>query len=95
MNITLDLKILKYLDDGLPSSVNGTYKNEIKVFKGVSGVNDIVDKIIEYFSEITVANDINFDGDSLSVTDETTCRAGIETQIQRTALWTQDGEKRV
>lgn len=79
MNITLDLKILKYLDDGLPSSVNGTYKNEIKVFKGVSGVNDIVDKIIEYFSEITVANDINFDGDSLSVTDETTADNNLDT----------------
>ena len=28
-----------------------------------------------------------------SVTDETICRAGIETQIQRTDLWTQDGER--
>lgn len=72
MTITLDLKILKYLDDGLPSTKDQIYKHNIKVYKEVSGVTDIVSKIKSYFSEIEVAKDISFNGDSLSVTESTT-----------------------
>lgn len=78
MNITLDLKILKYLDDGLPSRQDSIYKHEIKVYKEVSGVNDIIDKITDYFSEITVAKDISFDGDGLSITEETTADNNLD-----------------
>lgn len=79
MNITLDLKILKYLDDGLPSTKEQVYKNEIKVYKNISGVSDILDKIIEYFSEIEVDKDISFDGDGLSVTESTTADNVLDT----------------
>ena len=78
MTITLDLKILKYLDDGLPSTKDQVYKNEIKVYKNVSGVTDILSNIIDYFGEITVEKDISFDGDGLSITEETTADNNLD-----------------
>ena len=80
MTINLDLKILKYLDDGLPSKKNGMYKNEIKVYKNVSSVSGIVDKIIEYFGEITVAKNITYSNGGLSVTAETTADNNLDTE---------------
>ncbi len=78
MTITLDLKILKYLDDGLPSTKDQVYKNEIKVYKNIGGVTDILSNIIDYFSEITVEKKITFNGDGLSVTEETTADNNLD-----------------
>lgn len=78
MNISLDLKITEYLDDSLPSQNNGVYKTQTKVYKGVSGVTDILGYLIDYFSEITVDKDITFSGDSLSITESTTADNNLD-----------------